>query len=166
MIIPLYKYKLYATKRFIKVGYYFIMRIYIASDHGGFRLKEKIKSHLVEKGFKIEDFGTYSEDSVDYPVFAKRVVNAVVREPNAKGILVCGTGIGMSIAANRIKGVRAALCWNEESAKLSREHNNANILCLGQRVLNEDLALKIVDVWLNTEFSNEERHIRRLNMLV
>ncbi|PIU22378.1 MAG: ribose 5-phosphate isomerase B [Candidatus Diapherotrites archaeon CG08_land_8_20_14_0_20_30_16] len=141
------------------------MTIYIASDHGGFKLKEKIKNHLVKKGFEIKDFGTHSEDSVDYPIFAKKVSNAVTKDSNSKGILVCGTGIGMSIAANKIKGIRAALCWNEETARLSREHNDTNVLCFGQRILGEDLVLKIVDVWLNTKFTNEERHIRRLDML-
>ncbi len=141
------------------------MTIYIASDHGGFKLKEKIKNHLVKKGFEIKDFGTHSEDSVDYPIFAKKVSNAVTKDSNSKGILVCGTGIGMSIAANKIKGIRAALCWNEETARLSREHNDTNVLCFGQRILGEDLVLKIVDVWLNTKFTNEERYIRRLDML-
>lgn len=139
--------------------------IYLGADHGGFKLKERIKDYLLKNGLELKDQGTNSEESCDYPVFAKSVANNVIQNNNAKGILVCGTGIGMSISANKITGIRASLCWNEETAKLSREHNDANVLCLGARILDENLALKIVNVWLNTNFSNEERHKRRIKII-
>lgn len=140
------------------------IKIAIGSDHGGFRLKEKIIEYFKEKNISFEDFGTYSEESCNYPVIAKEVANKVAKNEFQKGILVCGTGIGVSIVANKVKGIRAALCFDTFCAKMSREHNNANILCLGQRVLNEDVAIEIVDTWLNTEFEGG-RHEIRVNMI-
>ncbi|MBN1502422.1 ribose 5-phosphate isomerase B [Candidatus Woesearchaeota archaeon] len=138
--------------------------IYLGSDHGGFKLKESIKSFLDNKNIKYEDMGTHNEESCDYPDIAKIVANQVA-EKNALGILVCGTGIGMSIAANKIKGIRAALCHNEYTAEMARKHNDANILCLGGRVLQKDIALKIVDIFINTEFDGG-RHKRRVDKIM
>lgn len=139
-------------------------KIAIGSDHGGFNLKEKIKKYLEEKGFEVQDFGTYSTDSCDYPVYAKAVAKSVAKGENEKGIIVCGSGIGVSIAANKVKGVRAALCHESHSAMLSRLHNNANVLCLGERITGESLALDIVNVWLNSEYEGG-RHQKRIDML-
>lgn len=141
------------------------MKVYIGSDHGGFQLKEKIKGLLEEKGLEISDLGTQGTESCDYPDFAKAVAEKVASEPEAKGILICGTGIGMSMTANKAKGIRAALCHNEFTAQMAREHNNANVLCLGERVLDESTALKIVEVFLETGFSGEERHARRVKKI-
>lgn len=140
------------------------MVIALGSDHGGFCLKETIKSHLEEKGIPYRDFGTYSSDSVDYPDFAKAVAMAVVNGECERGILVCGTGIGISIAANKVKGIRAALCHDAFSAQMSREHNNANVLAMGERVVGPGLALMIVDIWLSTEFAGG-RHGRRVDKI-
>lgn len=140
------------------------MVIALGSDHGGFGLKETIKSHLEEKGIPYRDFGTYSSDSVDYPDFAKAVAMAVVNGECERGILVCGTGIGISIAANKVKGIRAALCHDAFSAQMSREHNNANVLAMGERVVGPGLALMIVDIWLSTEFAGG-RHGRRVDKI-
>lgn len=140
------------------------IKIAIGSDHGGFELKEKIISHLQERNIELKDFGTFTNESCDYPVFAKNVATEVAKGAFSKGILICGTGIGVSIVANKVKGVRAALCFDTFCAQMSREHNNANILCLGQRVLAEGLALKIVDVWLNSKFEGG-RHEKRVNMI-
>ena len=137
----------------------------IGSDHGGFALKEAIKKHLEERGLEYKDYGTYSSASCDYPVYGRAVAKAVAAGECELGILICGTGIGMSIAANKVPGVRAALCSDCFSAAATREHNNANILALGARVLGEGLALKIVDTFLDTPFSNDERHIRRISMI-
>ncbi len=139
--------------------------IAIGSDHGGYELKEAIKKHLDSKGVKYKDFGTNSTDAVDYPEYGRFVANAVVSGEFETGILICGTGIGISISANKVKGVRCALCGDTFSAKATREHNNANILALGARVVGEGLALEIVDTFLNTPFSNDERHIRRINSI-
>lgn len=139
--------------------------IAIGSDHGGFELKEEIKKYLDEKKIPYKDYGTESKDSCDYPEYAKKVAHAVADKECDKGILICGTGIGISIAANKVKGVRAALCHDCFSAQATREHNNANILAMGARVIGPGLALMIVDTFLNTEFSNDERHIRRINMI-
>lgn len=143
------------------------MKIIIGSDHGGYNYKNEIINYLKSQKIDFEDVGTYSDASCDYPVFAKKVANKVAEanSDNVKGILICGTGIGMSITANKTKGVRAALCSDMFSAKATREHNNSNILCLGERVLDKSLMLKIVETWLNTPFSNEERHIRRIEMI-
>jgi ribose 5-phosphate isomerase B len=137
--------------------------IAIGSDHGGYILKEKIKEHLKSRGLEYQDFGTFSAESCDYPVYAKKVASAVAAGKNERGILVCGTGIGMCIAANKIHGIRAALCGDCFSAEASRLHNDANILTLGARVTGTGLALKIVDIFLDTQFSNEDRHIRRIS---
>ena len=137
----------------------------IGSDHGGFALKEAIKKHLEERGLEYKDFGTYSNASCDYPVYGRAVAKAVAAGECELGILICGTGIGISITANKVPGVRAALCSDCFSAEATRQHNNANILALGARVLGEGLALKIVDTFLDTPFSNDERHVRRISMI-
>ena len=141
------------------------MKIAIGADHGGYSYKEKIIKHLISKGYDIKDFGTESDNSCDYPVFAKLVANAVASGEYDRGILICGTGIGMSVAANKVRGIRAALCSDKFSAKVTREHNDSNILCMGARVIDYNLAQEITDIWLETPFSNEERHIRRIGML-
>ena len=139
--------------------------IAIASDHGGFRLKKAIMAHLDKRGLAYKDFGTYTEESCDYPEFAKAAAGAVASGVCDRGILICGTGIGMSIAANKVRGIRAALCGDCFSAQATREHNDANILALGARVTGAGLALKIVDTFLDTPFSNDERHIRRISKI-
>ena len=139
--------------------------IALASDHAGFELKEAIKKHLEARGLEYKDYGTYSSASCDYPVYGRAVAKAVAAGECELGILICGTGIGISITANKVPGVRAALCSDCFSAAATREHNNANILALGARVLGEGLALKIVDTFLDTPFSNDERHIRRISMI-
>ena len=139
--------------------------IAIGSDHGGFELKQEIIKHLTKKGIDFEDFGCFSEASCDYTDYGKAVAEAVAAGEYEKGILICGTGIGISITANKIKGIRCALCSDCFSAEATREHNDANILALGGRVVGVGLALKIVDTFLNTLFSNEERHIRRISKI-
>lgn len=139
--------------------------IAIASDHGGFELKKAIIKHLTERGIENTDFGPYTDESCDYPDYAKQVAGAIANGEYDAGILVCGTGIGMSITANKFPGIRAALCGDCFSAQATREHNNANILCLGARIVGEGLALKIVDTFLDTDFSNDERHIRRIKKI-
>ncbi len=141
------------------------MKIALGSDHAGLDYKNKIKEYLASIGADVNDVGTYSSDSCDYPDFAHKVAELVVTDGADKGILVCGTGIGMSMAANKTKGVRAALCCDVFSAKATREHNDSNILCLGQRLISEDLMLDIVKTWLETPFSNDERHIKRINKI-
>ena len=133
----------------------------IGSDHGGYALKQAVIKHLEDKGYAVKDYGCYSEESCDYPVYAKAVANAVKDGKVEKGILICG----ISITANKIKGIRAALCSDTFSAHATREHNDANILAMGARVVGEGLALDIVDTFLETEFSNDERHIRRINQI-
>lgn len=137
----------------------------IGSDHGGFHLKEEIIKYLKDNNIPFKDYGTYSTDAVDYPIYGKKVANDVANGTLEKGILICGTGIGISISANKVKGVRAALCHDVFSAKATREHNNANILCMGERVIGVGLAIEIVKAFLETPFSNDERHIRRINMI-
>lgn len=139
--------------------------IAIGSDHGGFELKEKLMEHLSERGLEYKDFGTYSSASCDYPIYAKAVANAVASGECDRGIIICGTGIGVSITANKIRGIRAALCGDCFSAEATRQHNDANVLCMGARVVGEGLALKIADTFLDTPFSNDERHIRRISMI-
>ena len=139
--------------------------IAIGSDHGGFALKQALMAHLDRRGLAYKDFGTYSEASCDYPVYAKAVANAVVSSECERGIIICGTGIGVSITANKIHGIRAALCGDCFSAEATRLHNDANVLCMGARVVGEGLALKIADTFLDTPFSNDERHIRRISMI-
>ena len=140
------------------------MRIAIASDHGGFELKEIVKKHLEERGLEVADLGTNSDASVDYPVYGKACGEAVVSGEADCGIVVCGTGIGISIAANTVKGVRCGLCTSVEMAQLTKQHNNANVLALGGRTTPAELALQIVDAWLDTEFEGG-RHERRTGML-
>ena len=139
--------------------------IRIGSDHGGFELKEAVKKHLEERGLEYKDFGTYSADSCDYPVYGRAVAKAVASGECDRGIIICGTGIGISITANKVKGIRAALCSDCFSAQATREHNDANILAMGARVLGEGLALKIVDTFLYTPFSGDPRHVRRISMI-
>jgi len=140
------------------------MKIAIASDHGGFALKEQVKAHLLERNLEVEDLGTYSEDSVDYPAYGRACGEAVAEGKVDAGIVVCGTGIGISIAANKVKGVRCGLCTSVEMAKLTKQHNNANVLALGGRTTAPELAMEIVDAWLDTEFEGG-RHQRRVDLL-
>ena len=139
--------------------------IAIGSDHGGFELKKEIMAHLDARGLEYKDFGTYSDASCDYPVYGKAVAKAVASGECERGIIICGTGIGISIAANKVHGIRAALCGDCFSAEATRQHNDANVLALGARVVGPGLALKIVDTFLDTPFSNGERHIRRISMI-
>lgn len=139
--------------------------IALGCDHGGFELMQEIIRHLQEKKLEYKNFGTDSNASCDYPEFAKKVANAVVSGECSTGILVCGTGIGISIAANKVKGVRCALCHDCFSAEATRQHNDANILAMGGRIVGGGLALKIVDTFLETPFSNDERHIRRISKI-
>lgn len=140
------------------------MKIGIGSDHGGYELKEYIKEYFQEEGIEYIDYGTNSFESVDYPDYGRKVGEAIVSKEVHKGIVICGTGIGISLAANKVKGVRCALCGDTYSARMSREHNNANALALGARVLGKDLALEIVKIWLNSEFAGG-RHERRVNKI-
>lgn len=137
--------------------------IAIASDHAGFALKEKLKKHLEEIGVEYKDYGTYSTESCDYPVYAKKACSAVIGGECEKAILVCGTGIGVSMAANKIKGIRAAVCSDTYSAKFTRLHNNANTLCMGARVIGDGLAAEITDIFLTTPFEGG-KHQRRIDM--
>ena len=139
--------------------------IAIGSDHGGFELKQDIIAYLEEKGIEVKDYGTYSTDSCDYPDYAKAVARAILDKEADRGILICGTGIGISIAANRFRGVRAADCTDCYMARMTREHNDANVLALGARVVGKGLAFMIVDTFLETPFSNGERHIKRIEKL-
>ena len=137
--------------------------IAIASDHAGFALKKKIKKHLEELKFEVCDFGTENEESCDYPVFAKKACEAVVSGQCDRAILVCGTGIGMSMAANKVKGIRAAVCTETFAAKYTRLHNDANVLCMGARVIGEGVAIEITDTFITTEFEGG-KHKRRIDM--
>ena len=141
------------------------MKIVLACDHGGFELKEAVREHLTKNGYNIIDIGVYNTDSVDYPEFGKNAAEMVANKEADKGIIFCGTGIGISIAANKVKGIRCALCTNEFMAKMSRMHNNANMLALGERVLGKGVAIGIVDAWLSTEFEGG-RHENRVNKLM
>lgn len=138
-----------------------VKNIIIGSDHGGFKLKEKLKIFLEKKGFKVKDVGCFSEESCDYPTYAYEVSRLTALDKSSRGILICKSGIGNSIVANRIPGVRAALCYNLKAAKLSRQHNDANVLVLGSLFVKEKLAKRIVLVWLKTEFEGG-RHLRRI----
>jgi len=137
----------------------------IGSDHGGFALKQAIKKHLESRRIDYRDYGAYSEESCDYPDFGRAVALAVASGEAEQGIVICGTGIGISITANKVPGIRAALCGDCFSAEATRSHNDANVLALGARVVGEGLALKIVDTFLDTPFSNDERHIRRIRKI-
>ena len=139
--------------------------IAVGCDHGGYELKLAVLKFLDEKGIEYKDFGTYSTESVDYPVYAEKVARAVVSGEYEKGLLFCGTGIGISIAANKIKGVRAACCSDKFSVEMTRLHNNANILCLGGRVVKPEQGIELVDIFLSTQFSGDERHQRRIDLV-
>jgi ribose 5-phosphate isomerase B len=140
------------------------MKISLGTDHAGFLYKEKIKELLASLGHEVKDFGTWSEEPVDYPLFIRPAAQAVANGECDRGIVFGGSGNGEAMAANKVRGVRCALCWNEESAKLSRLHNDANVLSLGQRLIAEDLALEIVRIWLTTPFEGG-RHARRIAQL-
>jgi len=141
------------------------MLISIASDHGGYELKDCIISHYKQKGIILDDLGTYDNQSCDYPLIADKMAESIVQKKADFGILICGTGVGISIAANRHKGVRAALIYDKKVAALAREHNNANVAVFGARIQNEQDVLEYLDIFLNTKFSNEERHLRRIEQL-
>ncbi len=140
------------------------MRIAIGSDHAGYAYKELIKSYLTSEGHEVHDFGTHSTEPVDYPLFIRPVADAVGRGEFERGVVVGGSGNGEAMAANRIPGVRCSLCWNTESARLARAHNNANVLSLGERLITDAEALKIVDVWMSTPFEGG-RHQHRIDLL-
>jgi len=140
------------------------LKVAIGSDHGGFHLKEELKGVLAELGHEVIDVGCHSPDSVDYPNYAKEVAGMILTGRCDRGVLICGTGIGMSIAANRVPGIRAALCHELFTARMSREHNNANILCMGARVIGAGLAKEMVKVWMETPFAGG-RHERRICMI-
>ena len=139
--------------------------IALGCDHGGYELMQEVKKHLEERGLEYKDFGTDSTASCDYPVFARKVAKAIQDGECENGILICGTGIGISIAANKVQGIRAALCTDCFCAEATRQHNDANVLCLGGRVVGPGLALKIVDTFLDTPFSEDERHKRRIHLI-
>lgn len=139
--------------------------IAIGSDHGGFELKEVIKAHLESRGLEVQDFGTYDKSSCDYPQFGHAVAKAVADGSCDKGIVICTTGIGISISANKIAGIRCALCADSLSAKMTRLHNDANVLAMGAGIVGENLAKEIADVFLDTPFSGEERHQRRIDLI-
>ena len=140
------------------------MKIALGSDHAGFQYKEKVKSLVQELGHEPKDFGTYSEDPVDYPTFIRPAAEAVVRGECDRGIVFGGSGNGEAMAANKVRGVRCGLCWSEESARLSRKHNDANVLSIGERMISEDLLVKIVRIWLETPFEGG-RHAKRIELL-
>ena len=140
--------------------------IAIGSDHAGFELKQVIMKHLEERNIAYKDYGTYSEDSCDYAVYAEKTARAVVDGECELGLLFCGTGVGISIAANKVKGIRACCCSDLFSAEMTRMHNNANMLCLGGRVITPEKAIELVDIFLDTPFSGEERHQRRIDQII
>lgn len=139
--------------------------IALGCDHGGYELMQEVKKFLDHEGLEYKDFGCESTEAVDYPIYARRVTDAITEGTCDKGILICGTGIGISITANKVPGIRAALCTDCFCAEATRLHNDANILCMGGRVVGGGLALKIVDTFLNTPFSGEERHVRRIKLI-
>lgn len=140
------------------------MKIALGSDHAGFRYKEAIKRLLQDLGHEVVDFGTDSEEPVDYPRFIRPVALAVARAEVARGVVLGGSGNGEAMAANRVRGVRCAVCWSAESARLARQHNDANMIALGQRMMSEDTALELVRIWLETPFEGG-RHVRRIELL-
>lgn len=140
------------------------MKIAVASDHGGFALKEEIKKYLISAGIEVIDLGTDSEESVDYPIYGKNCAEAVMSGKAEKGVVCCGTGIGISIAANKVKGIRCALCTDPQMAEMTKKHNDANMLALGGRTVTPDNAIEILKAWLNAEFEGG-RHSRRIDML-
>lgn len=137
----------------------------LGCDHGGYRLMKEVIAYLDAKGYEYKNYGTYSEESCDFPQYGRAVAEAVASGECEKGILICGTGIGISITANKVKGIRAALCGDTFSARATREHNDANILAMGERVTGPGLALDIVETFLSTPFSNDERHKRRIALM-
>lgn len=137
----------------------------IGSDHAGFTYKEKIKEFLLADGYVVRDFGTDSPEPCDYPVFIRPVAEAVARGDYDRGIVLGGSGNGEAMVANRVRGVRCGLCWTVETARLNREHNDGNVLSLGERMIAPDLAIEIVKTWLETPFSGDERHVRRIRMI-
>ena len=142
------------------------MKIAIGSDHGGFSVKEIAKPHLEKLGYEVIDFGTNTPDSCHYPIYAEKVARAVAAGEVDRGILICGTGIGMSIAANKIPGIRCALLSDVMSARMTREHNDTNVMAIGAGVVGQMLALEIVDTWIGTDFSHNERHQRRIDKVM
>ena len=147
----------------VKLNYIF-NTVCIASDHAGYNLKETIKNHLIDRQVSVYDIGPFNNASVDYPDFAKKLANRIKLKKSDAGILVCGSGTGMAISANKIKTIRAAVCYNLKSTRLSRQHNNANIISLGSRLISKKLSLKLVDVFLNTKFEGG-RHLRRIKKI-
>lgn len=141
------------------------MKIAIGSDHGGYDLKQDVITYLTEKGFEVEDFGCYSKDSCDYPEFGRAAAQAVAEKKCDKGIVICTTGIGISIVANKVKGIRCALCADTVTARLTREHNDANVLAMGAGIVGKNLAFGTVDTFLGTPFSEEEKHARRIRAI-
>ena len=140
------------------------MKIVIGCDHAGFPLKEEVKQKLLKEGHKIIDVGTNSAESVDYPIYGRAVGEAVANGEAERGIAICGSGIGISIACNKVKGVRCALCTSVEMAEMSRRHNNANVIAMGARMIDKELAFQMIDTWLTTDFEGG-KHLRRINML-
>ncbi len=140
------------------------MKIAVAADHGAYELKEAIKKHLEEKGIEYKDYGCFSKESVDYPKYAYIAASAVAEEEYDFGIICCTTGLGVSMAANKVKGIRAAVCTNEMLAEMTRRHNNANVICMGQNVVSQELAFRMIDIFLSTEFEGG-RHQRRIDLL-
>ncbi len=136
----------------------------IASDHAGYKLKEDIKNYLIDKKMSVFDIGPYNDNSVDYPDYAKKLANRIKLKKSDVGILVCGSGTGMAISANKIKSIRAAVCYNTKSTRLSRQHNNANIIALGSRLTKKNLSLKLVEIFFNTKFEGG-RHLRRVKKI-
>ncbi len=137
------------------------MKIFISSDHAGFNLKNEIIKNLYKRKYKISNLGPYNDNSVDYPIFAKKVAKKVSKNKSFFGILVCGSGTGMAIAANKVKNIRAAMCYNVKNTKLSRLHNNANIITIGSRLTNKNLAIKLINIFLKTKFEGG-RHLKRI----
>lgn len=140
--------------------------VYVGTDHAGYEMKEQFKKHLTEKAIKFVDLGCFSMDAVDYPDIAREVCEKVNEDQNSYGVLFCGSGIGMSITANKMQGIRASLCTSEEMAKLARQHNKANVLCIGSRLTPLDLALKMFDIFYVTEFEPAERYVRRVDKIM
>ena len=140
------------------------MKIFISSDHAGFSLKNHIYKNLKKKNYKIEDLGPFTDKSVDYPIFAKNLANKISRNKTSFGILICGSGTGMAMAANKVKNIRAAVCYNMKNTKLSRLHNNANIITVGSRLTSKNLAFKLVNIFLKTKFEGG-RHLRRIKKI-
>ena len=141
------------------------MATYLGADHRGYRLKEKLKEHLVSRGFLVTDMGTHSEESVDYPIFAEKVARGVLEDPNNKGILFCGSGAGVCIAANKVKGIRAAVAWDPKIARVARNDDNINVLCLASDSTDLEVAKVISKTFLDTSFAGEERYRRRAKQI-